>query len=197
MQNQNLNLNNPNNAYMNYTQGGPPMPQITNNAPPTSSQINPQTQIPQNQIPQNPNNINKMHILDQDLYNKQYQNLNRGNIPLNQNPNNQYPLQNNNNIPIQNTQIRQQPINMYPNGVMPPQGQIIVNPVPVMPVMPMPYSYPMMGVPGCIRCGGRGIKMNGMRCPCIGGGSDGEDFENSLALGLAFGMYGPYRRGFW
>ena len=193
MQNQNKNINNPNNAYMNYTQGGPPMPQISNSAPPISSQIN-----PQNINNQNPNNKNQMHVLDQDLYNKQYQNLNKGNIPLNQNNYNQFPIQNNNQIPLQNNQMRPQPINMYPNGVMPPQGQIIVNPVPVIPVMPaMPYGYPMMGIPGCIRCGGRGIKMNGMRCPCIGGGTDSEDFEDSLALGMAFGMYGPYRRGFW
>jgi hypothetical protein len=209
MQNSNnLNQNNPNNAYMNYTQGGP-MPQITNNAPPASSQIYyPQQTLNMNQIPnQNPQNI-KPNVIDQQIYNNQNPNLNKT-MPQNQMnrmqtpiPNTQMPMNNNqirSQVPIQNPQMRvPQQTNLYPNGVMPPQGQIIVNPYPVVPVMAMPYGYgAMMGVPGCIRCGGSGFKMNGMRCPCIGGRTDSEEFEDNLAMGLAFGMYPPYHRGFW
>ena len=209
MQNSNnLNQNNPNNAYMNYTQGGQ-MPQITNSAPPASSQIYyPQQPLNMNQIPnQNPQNV-KPNVIDQQIYNNQNPNLNKT-MPQNQMnrmqtpiPNTQMPMNNNqirSQVPIQNPQMRvPQQTNLYPNGVMPPQGQIIVNPYPVVPVMAIPYGYgAMMGVPGCIRCGGSGFKMNGMRCPCIGGRTDSEEFEDNLAVGLAFGMYPPYHRGFW
>ena len=192
------------------------MPQITNNAAPASSQIYYPQQplnINQNSTPnQNFQNGKPVHVLDQDLYNKQ-NNVNNSISPNQMNnqmnqmqapiPNNQIPMNNNQirpQIPIQNAQMRmpQQQPNMYPNGIMPPQGQIIVNPYPVMPVMTMPYGYGgMMGVPGCIRCGGSGYKMNGSRCPCIGGRTDGEEFEDNLAMGLAFGMFRPYYRGYW
>ena len=161
-----------------------------------------------NQIPnQNPQNV-KPHVIDQQIYNNQNPNLNKT-MPQNQMnkmqvpiPNTQMPMNNNqirSQVPIQNPQMRvPQQTNLYPNGVMPPQGQIIVNPYPVVPVMAMPYGYgAMMGVPGCRRCGGSGFKMNGMRCPCIGGRTDSEEFEDNLAMGLAFGMYPPYHRGFW
>ena len=67
---------------------------------------------------------------------------------------------------------------------MPPSGQIIMNPVPVVPIG-VPYYGGYRGVPGCPSCGGTGYKYtNGRLCTCIGGSVDALDIGDSIALGL-------------
>ena len=93
--------------------------------------------------------------------------------------------------PMVNTNVKTN----YPNGIVPPSGSIIVNPVPVVPV-PVYTTMPM-----CMRCGGTGY-IYGKRCVCIGG-TPGPSNAELLGLGLmGMGMgYGRYHHhhhyGYW
>ena len=159
-------------------------------------------QIPQitNQQRQPNQNINpypiqnQQHILDQDIKNNSNQNPSpqMNQMPMNQMPMNQMPM---NQMPMGQMPMGQMPMGqmVYPNGMM------------QQPMMPMPVmfpTYPMMGLPNCVKCHGSGYKPSGGRCPCIGGRSDSEEFEDNLAFGLAFTGYRfmyPYYgyRGFY
>ena len=85
--------------------------------------------------------------------------------------------------PIMNTNVR----TSYPNGIVPPSGSVIVNPVPIVPV-PVCTAMPM-----CMRCGGTGY-VYGRRCVCIGG-RPGPSNSELLGLGLMGMGYGRY--GYW
>ena len=85
--------------------------------------------------------------------------------------------------PIVNTNVR----TSYPNGIVPPSGSVIVNPVPIVPV-PVYTAMPM-----CMRCGGTGY-VYGRRCVCIGG-RPGPSNSELLGLGLMGMGYGRY--GYW
>ena len=83
----------------------------------------------------------------------------------------------------------------YPNGIAPPNGSIIVNPMPVPMVSTVPvYAYPPPMV--CMRCGGTGYDIYGKRCLCIGGKLSNKELLGMGLLGLGYG-YRPYYRGYW
>lgn len=83
----------------------------------------------------------------------------------------------------------------YPNGIVPPSGSIIVNPVPVVPV-PVYTTMPM-----CMRCGGTGY-IYGKRCVCIGGTPGPSNAEllglGLMGMGLGYGRYHHHHHhGYW
>ena len=84
----------------------------------------------------------------------------------------------------------------YSNGIVPPTGSVIVNPVPVVPmVSTVPvYAYPPP-MPVCMRCGGTGY-IYGKRCVCIGGKFSNSELLGMGLLGMGYG-YRPYYSGYW
>ena len=106
--------------------------------------------------------------------------------PQNQNPSIQYQS------PIYVPQYQTD----YPNGIVPPTGSVIVNPVPVVPmVSTVPvYAYPPP-MPVCMRCGGTGY-IYGKRCVCIGGKLSNSELLGMGLLGMGYG-YRPYYSGYW
>ena len=110
----------------------------------------------------------------------------------------QYQNQNSNmNCQYQSTMNIPQPQyqTSYPNGIAPPNGSIIVNPMPVPMVSTVPvYAYPPPMV--CMRCGGTGYDIYGKRCLCIGGKLSNKELLGMGLLGLGYG-YRPYYRGYW
>ena len=95
--------------------------------------------------------------------------------------------------PMVNTNVKTN----YPNGIVPPSGSIIVNPVPVVPV-PVYTTMPM-----CMRCGGTGY-IYGKRCVCIGGTPGPSNAEllglglMGMGMGLGYGRYHHHHHyGYW
>ena len=94
--------------------------------------------------------------------------------------------------PMVNTNVKTN----YPNGIVPPSGSIIVNPVPVVPV-PVYTTMPM-----CMRCGGTGY-IYGKRCVCIGGTPGPSNAEllglglMGMGMGLGYGRYHYHHHGYW
>ena len=93
--------------------------------------------------------------------------------------------------PVMNTNANSR----YPNGIVPPSGSIIVNPVPIVPV-PVYTTMPM-----CMRCGGTGY-IYGKRCVCIGGTPGPSNAEllglGLMGMGLGYGRYHHHHHhGYW
>lgn len=101
-------------------------------------------------------------------------------------------------VPVQPTNTNVKTI--YPNGILPPSGAVLVNPAPVIPV-PVYTTMPL-----CMRCGGTGY-VYGRRCVCIGGspGLTNSELVGLGLLGMGMGLgRGPYyhhhhhhHHGFW
>ena len=135
-------------------------------------------------------NINEVYPTQNPTPNTPAPNTNSPYPPQYQNPTS------NMNCQYQSTMNVPQYQTSYPNGIAPPTGSVVVNQVPVIPmVSTVPvYAYPPP-MPLCMRCGGTGY-IYGKRCVCIGGKLSNSELLGMGLLGMGYG-YGPYYRGYW